>query len=261
MLTNRLGAIFAALRSSVAEAEQIYDDVGASVFSNIVEQVDQLEVAVAARDTVAIADGIVDLGGKKLMLDDRGNYVPVEAIKPQHKIEDELVRKVFAYAEALSGQVGRFFAHTMADLSAFDDVLAQEYQLTRGGSKGNRTYRSYDGLRKITVQVADRIVFGPELEIAKGKIDQWLLTQIEDSSAELRAFVMRAFDVDKKGTVNQAELLRLRHLEITDQIWVEAMRAITDAIRPLGTKQYIRFYRRASKEAAWEAVTIDLAQV
>lgn len=261
MLTSRLSTKLDALRNTVQVAEVVYDDKDATSFAAIRFAIDAVEEAIASRDAVPIDDGTFELGGKKLMLDDRGNYVPIEAVKPQQKIEDEMVRKIFGYAEALSGQVGRFFGHTMTDLSSFDDMLAQEYQLARGGAKGNRTYRSFDGLRKIQVQVADRIVFGPELEIAKGKIDEWLLTQIEDSSAELRAFVMRAFDVDKKGTVNQAELLRLRHLEITDPVWIEAMRAITDAIRPLGTKQYIRFYRRASKDAAWEAVTIDLAQV
>lgn len=213
--------------------------------------------------TPNVVDGTVVIGGRTMMIDDRGGYVPVTAVKPQHRIEDELVRKVFGYADDLSAQVSRFWHHTMDDLDAFDALLAQEYKLTRGGRKGNRTYLRYDGLRKIQVQVADRITFGPELQIAKQKVDEWLEEQIAASSIsdDFRAFVTRAFDVDKEGKVNQAELMRLRRLDISGPIWAEAMRAIGEAGRPLGTKQYIRFYRRSSQEAAWEAVTIDLAQV
>ncbi len=207
--------------------------------------------------------GQVLVGDKVMMIDDRGGYVPLAAVKPQHKLEDETVRKVFGYAEDLSAQIARFFDHTMVDLDGFDALLAQEYKVNRGGKKGNRTYQSYDGLRKIQVQVADRISFGPELQIAKLKIDEWLAAQIAGAtlSDELKAFVTRAFDVDKEGKVNRSELMRLRRLEISDSIWAEAMRAIADAERPLGTKQYIRFYRRTSIEAGWDAVTIDLAQV
>lgn len=223
--------------------------------------VDQLRSILARRDFVPQPVGTVEVDGRIMMIDDRRSFVPIDAVKPQHKLEDETVRNVFGHAEALSAQVARFFIHTLEDLDAFDALLAQEYKVTRGGKKGNRTYTSYDGLRKIQVQVADKITFGPELQIAKAKIDEWLIGQIANTSDDLRAFVMRAFDVDKEGKVNQAELLRLRRLDIDGPIWAEAMRAIADAIRPLGTKQYIRFYRRAEPEGRWQAVTIDLAQV
>lgn len=204
---------------------------------------------------------ITEADGSQWMIDDQQRRVPLAAVKPQDKLQDELVRKLFSYAEPLSAQIARFFAHTMADLDDFDELLAQEYKLVRRGKKGNRTYRSFDGLRKVQVQVANQIAFGPELQVAKGLIDEWLLANMDGATDELRAFVTRAFDVDKEGRVNQHELLRLRRLEITGQIWAEAMRAIADAIRPQGTKQYVRFYRRPTAEAGWTAVTIDLAQV
>ena len=54
-------------------------------------------------------------------------------------------------------------------------------------------------------------------------------------------------------------MLALRRVEIDDERWRSAMQAITDSIRVVGSRQYIRFYRRASAEAAWQAVTVDLA--
>lgn len=213
-------------------------------------------------DSVSLAAaGVIVRDGRQWMVDDRGAYVPVESVKPAHRLEDEIVRKVFGFAEPLSAQITRFMAHTMADLDSHDALLAQEYGVTRRGKKGNRTYMSYDGLMKVQVQVADRVTFGPELQQAKSLIDGLLTRWTETSVAELQVFVTSAFDVDREGKLSPAKLFGLRRFEITDPDWLNAMRAITDAVRPVGTKQYVRFYKRETVEAGWEPVTIDLARV
>jgi hypothetical protein len=208
----------------------------------------------------AATSAIIERDGKQWMVDDRGAHVPLESVKPAHMLEDEIVRKIFFYAEPLSAQVARFMAHTMDDLNSHDALLAQEYKVTRRGKKGNRTYTSYDGLMKVQVQVSDVISFGPELQQAKSLIDECLTSWTSDSQAELRVFVTRAFDVDKEGKVRAAELFRLRRFEIKDGRWLNAMRAIDDAVRPRGTKSYVRFYKRATTDDDWEPVTIDLAR-
>lgn len=215
----------------------------------------------ARQAEAAVSAAVIERDGRKYMLDEREALVPLDAVKAQHKLEDETVRKVFSYAVDLSEQIGRFFAHTMADLDGHDALLAQEYGVTRRGTKGNRTYTSYDGLMRVQVQVAERISFGPELQQAKALIDECLTDWSDGAQAELQAFVSRAFDVDKEGQVRPAELFRLRRFESRDARWQEAMRAIADAVRPRGTKQYIRFYRRETPQSAWEPVTIDLARV
>lgn len=52
----------------------------------------------------------------------------------------------------------------------------------------------------------------------------------------------------------------LLRLEIDDARWSRAMEAIRDAMRVTGSKEYVRFYRRASIAGRWQAVTIDLAR-
>ena len=37
------------------------------------------------------------------------------------------------------------------------------------------------------------------------------------------------------------------------------MEAIRDSIRVIGSRTYVRFYDRPAADAAWRAVTIDLA--
>jgi len=204
--------------------------------------------------------GFTMVNGKPYMADAKGNLVPVEAIKPADKLEDEVVRKVMRYASSLSEQISRFRGHTMTDLGEFDALLQQEYGVTKGGPKGNRTYQSFDGLKRVTVQIADFVDFGPQLQVAKRLLDECLTEWAADSRPEIRAVITRAFNTDKEGKVNRSEIFMLLRLDIDDPRWQEAMRAIREAMRITGSKEYVRFYERASITDQWRAVTIDMAK-
>lgn len=208
-----------------------------------------------------IPDRIVDVGGTPHMRDAKSALVPLTMVKPQDQLQDELVRKIMGYAIALSEQVGRFKAHTFDDIGGFEALLAQEYDATVGGQKGNKTLMSFDGLFKVQVQVADNIVFGPELQIAKSLVDECLNEWAEGARDEIRAIVTRAFNTDKEGQINRSEIFMLLRLEIEDARWQRAMKAIRDAMRVVGSKTYVRCYRRESFDGPWQAVSIDLAKV
>jgi len=207
----------------------------------------------------ALPTGAVNVGGKLYMPDAKGALIPLEAVKPADKLEDEIVRKVMSFAEALSAQVARFKGHTFADLNSFQSLLEQDYGARAGGPKGNVTFQTFDGLMKVQVQIADQISFGPQLQQAKKLIDECLLAWGADSGPELRALVNRVFSVEKEGQINKAELFSLLRVGIEDERWKRAMDAVRDAIRVTGTKEYIRFYRRNQASGPWRAVTIDLA--
>lgn len=207
-----------------------------------------------------IPDGRVDVAGKTYMPDAKGKLVPVELIPAAAQLEDETVRKIAGFGLALSDQVARFKGHTFEDLGDFEAVLAQEYDATKGGAKGNKTFMTFDGLWKVQVQVADAIDFGPQLQVAKELVDACLNEWAADARAEIRAIVTRAFNTDKAGQINRSEIFMLLRLEIEDERWQQAMRAIRDAMRVVGSKTYVRLYRRATPTGGWQAVTIDLAK-
>ena len=208
-----------------------------------------------------IPDGKTIVGEKSYMQDAKGALVPLDLIKPQYLLEDDLVRKVMGHGIALSEQVARFKQHTFDDIGAYEALLAQEYGATVGGEKGNKTLMTYDGLYKVQVQVADNIVFGPELQTAKTLVDECLNEWAEGARDEIRAIVTRAFNTDKAGQINRSEIFMLLRLQIEDPRWLRAMKAIRDAMRVVGSKTYVRCYRRAAQDAGWEAVSIDLAKV
>ena len=208
----------------------------------------------------AVDDGVITIDGADYMRDGRGALIPVALIKPTDKLIDQTVRTIMGYAIPLSEQVSRFKEHTFDDLGALEALLDEKYGARLGGAKGNKTLMSHDTLFKVTVQVADNITFGPELQVAKGLIDECLNEWAEGARDEIRTIVTRAFNTDKEGQINRTEIFMLLRLEIRDPRWVSAMEAIRDSMRVVGSKTYVRCYRRAAIDAQWEAVTIDLAK-
>jgi Protein of unknown function (DUF3164) len=207
-----------------------------------------------------IPSGRIEIDGTERIIDAKGGYIPVSMVKPADLLIDETVRTIMGWMVAASEQIARLKAHTFEDIGALEALLAEQYGAGLGGKKGNMTLTSYDGCLKVQVQVADRLTFGPELQIAKTLLDACLNEWAATARPELQAIVTRAFNTDKEGQINRTEIFTLLRLEIEDQRWKEAMRAIRDAIRVEGTQTYIRAYRRASADQLWAAVTIDMAK-
>ncbi len=108
-----------------------------------------------------LTGGEQEIAGKRYMEDARGALVPVGLVKPIDKLTDEAVRKMHAFAEELEARIERFRGHCFDDIGSLQALIAQEYGAELGGKRGNLTLTSYDGTRKVTVQVADQITFGP----------------------------------------------------------------------------------------------------
>lgn len=202
---------------------------------------------------------VIVVGGKKFMADAGGRLVPLDLVKPEHKLEDETVRKIIGHARDLNAQIARFRGHTFDDVNSFVDLLAQQYGGKRGGTKGNVTISSYDGTEKVVIQVQDQLSFGPELQIAKTLVDECITAWSEGSNDNIRALVEHAFQVDKEGKINREALFQLRRLQIDDPQWHAAMTALGDAIRVIGSREYVRFYERSDARAAWRPISINLA--
>ena len=209
----------------------------------------------------AIPDGKQEINGNVYMGDGKGGFQPIETIKPQHLIEDETVRKILGYGIALSDQMARFKEYTFSDIGSHEAILEQEFNIRVGGAKGNKTLQTVDGLFKVQVQISDYIAFGPELQIAKALFDECLNEWAADARAELRGLVTNAFQTDKTGNINRSRIFMLLRQDSEDPRWQEGQRAIREAMRVVGSKAYVRCYRRTSHDAGWEHVVLDMAAV
>ncbi|MEQ5870222.1 DUF3164 family protein [Sagittula sp. NFXS13] len=206
------------------------------------------------------AAGVTDVNGTPHMTDAKGHLIPISMVKAQDQLQDELVRTIIGHARDLNAQIARFKGHSFEDVNSFLELLSSEYGQSRGGTKGNMTFTAFDGTLKVTIQVAEHFDYGPELQIAKTLVDECLIEWSAGARPEIRAVIEKAFQTDKEGKINRAELLSLKKLEIEDERWQRAMAAITDAERAVGSKTYMRFYQRKNGQAEWEAITIDMAR-
>ncbi len=212
-------------------------------------------------DTPEPASPIVEIQGEKCMKNGKGNWVPVDLIKPQQILQDDTVRKLFVHAEALNAQIARFRGNCFEDMGAFEALLAEKYGGTVGGNKGNITLLSLDGCMRIRVTVADLIDFGPELQVAKSLIDECLNEWSANGDPKIRALITRAFNTEKQGQINRSDVFMLLQLDIDDERWKSAMDAIRDAIRVVGSKTYINFHTRSDPRGKWQHLPIDMAKV
>lgn len=193
--------------------------------------------------------------------DSKGRQVPIGLVSDVDKMKDDVIETILGHAKPLSEQIARFKGHTFDDVYTFVDLVKEKYGAKVGGKKGNIELVSFDGCSKVQISVADHIAFGPELQIAKELIDECIEEWSGGARDELRALVAHAFETDKPGQVNREALFSLRRLEINDPKWKRAMEAITDSMRVIGSKSYVRIYRRATAEAPWEMVPLNIAAV
>lgn len=196
------------------------------------------------------------------MVNALGHHVPLDKVRPVDLLQDEMVQKIHMEAEVLTDQLRRFKENAFSEIKAFLDNLALNYNVAKGGSKGGVTLTSYDGLTKIIVATQDFISFGAELIVAKDIVDECLREWSEASQSEnLRAVVEQAFEVNKNNRLNIQSILQLKRIDIADERWKKAMKAIDDSIHVERSKRYIRIYKRPSIDREFKAVLLDLAKV
>ena len=130
-----------------------------------------------------------------------------------------------------------------------------------GGKKGNLTLYSFDGAIKVQVAIAEHMVFDEHLQAAKHLIDECIIDWSQGSRDEIKVLVQSAFDTDKEGKINTGRVLGLRRLDIRDEKWQMAMKAISESLQVVGSKEYIRFYERIGSSDQYQPISLDIAAV
>jgi len=189
------------------------------------------------------------------------HLVPIDQVREQDLLRDQVAREIAVEAVALNQRLREFKARALGDVADLVRIAGEKYEVNLGGKKGNVQICTYDGRYKVVRQVAERIAFTEELEAAKalinGCIDRWS----EGANPHIRALVDRAFRTDTKGQIKTTAVLELLRLEIDDAEWQRAMEAIRDSIQSTGTATYVRVYQRIGDSDQYRAIALDLAAV
>lgn len=194
------------------------------------------------------------------MRDGAGNLIAIENIRAIDMARHELVMEMLPRVKALSEELEAAKKQMLGDIDSFVELSAERYGAKLGGKKGNVALESFCGRYRVERAVAEHITFDEGLQAAKALIDDCLREWAEGSNADLRTLVDHTFRVDKKGKLNTGAILGLRRLNITDERWQNAMQAISDSIKVMGSCIYVRFYER-TEGGAYKLIPLDMAAV
>lgn len=193
--------------------------------------------------------------------DAQGRLVPVGMVKPIDQERDRLVRDLVKNAIYLNGLMASFKATAFGDVRAFIEMSFEEYGARVGGKKGNVTLLTFDGRYKLQIAVQDSISFDERLQAARALIDECLAEWTEGARPEVVTLVNDAFRTDTKGEIRTARVLALRRLEIGDERWQRAMKAIGEACLVTSSKEYIRMYERDGDSDEYLPISLDMASI
>ena len=193
------------------------------------------------------------------MVDAMGRLVPESLVSGLDKVRTQLCRDTAIEARKVQETLRAFKAKVYADVAALLDLAAEQYHVSLGGTQGNVSLTSYDGLLKIQIQINKQLAFGEQIHVAKTLIDQCVMEWTAGTRAEVQALIQDAFQADDKGDLSAAKIRSLRRLRIEDTRWRQAMQAIADSIMVAGSKSYVRIYERPHSKAAWAPIVLDLA--
>ncbi|KMK68559.1 DUF3164 family protein [Puniceibacterium sp. IMCC21224] len=196
----------------------------------------------------------------------QGHRVPVDRVKPEDKMKDELARRLMAGAEGVQEVIRQFKKTAFEETLAAQQLIFDQYGAKVGGAGGNISFRSYDGSIEVRVAVNKTTGFGPELGAAKALIDECIESWSEGSNDNVRALINHAFQVEK-GNIDTARVLGLRQLDMKDEDgnpdarWKRAMDAIGNAVIVKGSATYVRFYKREPGTDKLIGVPLDIAKL
>lgn len=195
---------------------------------------------------------------KGYWVDAQGKLTHESLVNSADRARDALVKDLVVKAKAQSETLGVFKTQAMDAIAGFIEQSASEFEIKLGGRKGNVTLFSYDGRFKIIRANQDRVEFDERLLAAKALIEECLADWSKNARHELKAIVQRAFDVDKEGKVNVSRVLTLRRVDIQDDRWLKAMKALSEALQVVSSKSYIRVYER-DKNGEYQPIPLDVA--
>lgn len=187
-----------------------------------------------------------------------GQDIPLRMVKDIDKMRDALVRDIVAAFEESNLQLAEMKRKSQQDLEAFLKISAERYGEDLGGKKGNITLHSYDGQYKIQRSVTDYMVFDEGLAAAKQLIDDYLTDIMQDSPQAVRLLVDKAFRPNSAGRVSTSAVLSLRTLAINDERWITAMHAISESLKILSSKSYLRVFKK-DEQGNWQYISCDFA--
>ena len=188
----------------------------------------------------------------------KGHMVPEGHIGQIDLMEDDFVAELAAKWKSQNEALREFKTTAFADVHALAATINEEFKVKKGGEKGNTQFFTFDGRYKLVVAVNEIIQFGPELQAAREKIVECVQGWSEGTRSELLTIINEIFSTDGQGGIIVGRILQIRRFKIESEDWNLAMKALDEAMRVVGSKQYLRLYER-NHTGAYVAIPLAIA--
>ena len=192
-------------------------------------------------------------------IDPQGNPVPAKYVDKVDKLRDRLVGKLTRRAGQISETLGKFRADAFADVEKYLSAVEEIYGVSARNPGGNKILADFSQTAKVEIKVNNVVGFDDRIVLAKGIIDECTKRWSVGGDDRVKLLVDYAFKVDKQGNLDRDLILGLRKLDIKDKNWRKAMEILSDSLRIVGTRAYIRFWKK-NEAGAWETLPLDIAQ-
>ena len=195
-------------------------------------------------------------------LDAKGTPVPEKYVPVMDKKRDAMVESVFKKVEKLSNQMAKCKVEVVKALDKYLEELARDNRIKEGW-KGNILLANFAGDQVIERNSSDLIAFDEKLQMVKTQVDKWISERMKDADSDLAKVISQAFNVDKRGRVNTAMLLKLLHLDIEDPMWKKAMTLLKESIIVKSTKTALIFRRKVLTDSGetWQNIILNFNDI
>ena len=188
----------------------------------------------------------------------KGHLVPEHLISDLDKLMDDQVNEIAAKWKALSEAIAEFKVSTFGDVHALLGTIHEQYKVKKGGEKGNVQLLDFSGRFKLLIAVNEIIGVGPEFQSCLEKLQECAEIWKDGARPELKILVDELLATNGKGSISIGKLLQIRRYKFPNEDWQLAMKALDDALRVTGSKQYLRLYER-NENGAYVAIPLDIA--
>lgn len=193
-------------------------------------------------------------------MDPKGNAIPMKYVDIIDKMTDRMVMKVFKQALKASEELKKLHSMALAGSEELMNATSKKYNVTIRTAKGNKRFTDFSNTIRLDITIGDFIDFDERLNTAKALIDKCIEKWSEDADDKIKLLINNAFKVDKKGNLDKHAIMGLRNLAIKDTEWKKAMELITDSIRVIDRKAYLKFSSK-DDNGNWHGIPLDISRV
>ncbi len=195
----------------------------------------------------------------KVMINSRGNEVPVEMVRKDHLKRDRVVDKIFGKAKSFESKMNIAKEKIFDDVNSFQKFWRKYHKSEKVEDLNNLTLSNYANTKRVVIKTNDIIQLDDTRQLAEAKIKSCLKKWGQNAHPFLKQVVDELFKTNKEGLVNVTDLRALKQYEINDPEWVEAMDLLSKSETPIGKRQYIILQERVNQNAKWKTLNLNFS--